>query len=61
MQMTAQSKEQGRTLLKVAAVWQTAKCNTQMISGPASISLNWHSLLLPRATLVTARLFHRLL
>lgn len=29
-----------------------------MISGPVSISLNWQSLLLPRAVLLTARLFH---
>lgn len=42
----------------VAAAQQVAKCNGQMISGPVSISLNCQSLLLPRAVLLTARLFH---
>lgn len=41
MQMTAHNEGQGKTLLKMAAVWQVAKCNAQMVSGPVSISLNW--------------------
>ena len=58
MQMTAHSKGQGKTLLKMAAAWQAAKCNAQTISGSVSVSLNWQSLLLPRAVLLTARSFH---
>lgn len=31
----------GKTSLEMAAAWQVAKHNAQMISGPVSISLNW--------------------
>lgn len=57
MQITAPSKRQGKTLHKMAAAWHTAKCSAQMLSGPRSVSLN-SSLLLPRAVLVKASLFH---
>jgi len=51
MQITAYSEGQGRTLLKMAAAWQEAKRNAQVMSGPVPRSPSWQSLLLPRAVL----------
>jgi len=58
MQITAYSEGQGRTLLKMAAAWQEAKRNAQVMSGPVPRSPSWQSLLLPRAVLWRAGLFH---